>query len=289
MNTSWMSPKIIAGIATALLIVSLIGFMNMYTVNTSLQGNLKDQKLRSESLLSEKLLLEKDIEKFRNDLNSLKGSNAALDKALASAAANLSAKESEYKKLQQQNSSLKNYKKQHDALVTMRRELQETIDGLTGSLVRLQMENKDLSGTIANLEKRNIYLQQELNKAMIASLDQPRIETVKGRKERLTVVARKTSKMKVNVDIPADLKEVSFRIKDSAGKVLSTDEGTIASRVIEDFSTLAASGENSMELAKPTKRIEMVYNANRKLQPGIYTVEILSENHYVGSMQVKLK
>jgi DNA repair exonuclease SbcCD ATPase subunit len=289
MNTSWKSPKVIAGVATVLVVISMVGIMNMYRVNTSLQGDLNSQRLRSESLLSEKLLLEKDLDKFRTEMDALKGVNADLDKAIAVAASNLRAKEEEYKKLQQQSASYKNYKKQYEGLVSLRKELEQSIENLTGALARLEMEKRELRDAVANLEQRNSYLQMELQRALLASVDQPRIETLRGRKEKLTVVARRTKKMKVNVEVPSDLREVSFRIRNDKGQILSSEDGTIASRVIDDGSVTVASADGSTELAKPVRKMEMVYHASKKLEPGIYTVEILSENLYVGSMQVKLK
>lgn len=286
MNTVWTSPKLIAGVATGLFFASLIGFLNLYKVNSSLEGSLTDQKLKSEALLSEKLQLEKSLEKFRADLTSLKGLNSNLDKELGSAVTRLNEREAAYRKLQGQNASLANYKKQYEAMVALKRELEETIGGLNTTLAKMQREQQDLSNTIASLEKRNQFLQQQVNRSIIASLDQPRIETVKGKKERLTVKARKTQKMKVNVDIPADLNDLSFRVKNPDGQILGPDDGTIASRITEDTSLTA--GESTTN-AKPVKRVEMEFSPTRRLAPGTYTVEILNDNKYIGSMQVSLR
>jgi hypothetical protein len=286
MNTDWKNPKLLAGVATALFFVSLIGFLNVYKINSSLEGNLKDQKLKSEVLLSEKLQLEKNLDKFRGDLNALKGLNADLDKELAATMVRLDTREAAYRKLQSQNTSLAGYKKQHETMVALKRELEETISGLNATLTKMQREQSDFTNTIAALEQRNQFLQQELNRSLIASLDQPRIETLKGKKERLTVMARKTKKMKVNVEIPADLNAVTFRVKNPDGLILNENDGTIASRIVEDPSLLA---DGAAVNGKPVKKIEMEFNPSRKLAPGIYTIEILNDNEYVGSMQVSLR
>jgi hypothetical protein len=74
--------KAIAAGAVVMLIVSLICTVLLYWSNKSLTGNLNKERLKSELMLSEKLELQKEIEKFKNQIISLSDQNTEIDKIL---------------------------------------------------------------------------------------------------------------------------------------------------------------------------------------------------------------
>lgn len=74
--------KAIAAGAVVMLIVSLICTGLLYRSNKSLIGNLNKERLKSELMLSEKLELQKEIEKFKHQIISLSGQNTEIDKIL---------------------------------------------------------------------------------------------------------------------------------------------------------------------------------------------------------------
>ena len=62
---TFKSSKAVALVSTALMVASIFWLMNAKSVNTTLEAGLQNEKLKSEQLLSEKLHLEKEIEKFK--------------------------------------------------------------------------------------------------------------------------------------------------------------------------------------------------------------------------------
>ena len=63
---------------------------------------------------------------------------------------------------------------------------------------------------------------------MFAAVDQTQIQAVKRKSEKLTVRANRTKKLIANFEVPADLKNLTFRIVDPKGNMLSQKDGTIA-------------------------------------------------------------
>src|SRR5687768_4008294 len=92
-------PKAIAALTTTLLVASLFWLMNTKSVNSSLEAGLQKEKLNSETLLSEKLLLDKEIQKMKDQLFSLKGENLELDNLVRRTFAKLDEQESDYKRM----------------------------------------------------------------------------------------------------------------------------------------------------------------------------------------------
>src|SRR5690349_19757623 len=124
MMTTVRNPKVIAIVATALCMGSLIWLLSTRGVYSVLETSLEQERLKSESLLSEKLLLEKDVEKMRGQLSSLKGINDNLDEAVRKAEEKFVEREAELGKLKKQNATLSEIRKQREALLRVQRELE---------------------------------------------------------------------------------------------------------------------------------------------------------------------
>ena len=282
------NPKAIAIAATALCMASLLWLMSTQSVNRALEINLQNEKLRSEALLSEKLLLEKDMEKMRTQLTSLRGINNDLDEVVRKTEMRMTSQGSELAKLKKQNASLAQIRKQREDLLVLQTNLQNELAALRASYADLEVTNAALSNTIAQLQEQNRLLSQDLNQAMFASMDRTQVEAVKGKKEKLTVRARKTQKLIANFDVPASLRNISFRITDQQGKVFADKHGVIVSRTsVSDANVLASTGEGPA--GSGLQKVQMEYIPKQKLQSGVYTVEILNDNLYVGSLNVKLR
>jgi chromosome segregation ATPase len=262
--------------------------MNTKRVNGSLEAGLQDQKLKSEALLSEKLLLEKDIQKFKDQLFKLKDENADLDNLVKSTSAKLKNQESEYNRMKRENASLAQIKKQRQDLQALKSQLENELTSLRASYAALETKNTELNNTVAALQERNKILTDDLNRAMFAAVDQSQIQAVNGKSEKLTVRAKRTRKLIANFEVPANLKSLSFRITDSKGNVLTSEEGNIAFSAVPSEKNLIASSDSETQGNK-LQKVEMVYIPKEKLKTGVYTVEILNENLYVGSLKVKLK
>src|SRR5688500_16874200 len=97
--TRLTNPKTLAAIATVLCVASIFWLATIKSVNTSLESSLEREKLQSEALLSEKLLLEKDLERLRSQLSALKSTNSDLDILVRTIESKYLEQEGELKKL----------------------------------------------------------------------------------------------------------------------------------------------------------------------------------------------
>jgi len=281
-------PKAIALVATVLMIASVLWLMSVKQVNSTLSNNLDEERLRSESLLSEKLLLEKDIEKMKERILDMRDKSYSLDQLAKNATLKLDAQEAEFKKLKKENITLAEVKKQRKQLEELHRELEAELEGLKISHADLEAKNAELSNTIVALTERNSILEQDLNRAMIASVDQSQVEAVKGRNNRLTIKARRADQLIANFEVPASLKNLSFRIIDPKGNALSQKEGDFATSIKQSSNNFFASAEAGTQ-EKSLQTVEMKYTPNGRLRTGVYTVEILNDNLYVSSLKIKLR
>jgi predicted RNase H-like nuclease (RuvC/YqgF family) len=282
------NPKALALVATVLCMASILWLMNTKSVNSALETNLQNEKLKSEALLSEKLLIEKDMEKMRGQLSSLKGINNELDDVVKRTEARMASQESELKKLKQQNFSLAQIKKQREELLRLQTDLENQLVALRASYADMETKNTMLSNTIAQLQEQNKLLSQDLNRAMFASMDHTQVQAVKGKKERLTIKAKRTGKLIANFEVPASLRNITFRVLDENGKVFTDKQGTIVSKTSVSHENAIASTDEAAA-GSALQKVHMEYIPKQKMRSGIYTVEILNDNLYVGSLNVKLR
>ena len=280
--------KAIAVVSTALMMGSICWLLNTQRVNGSLEAGLQKEKLRSESLLSEKLLLEKDIQKLKDDLFSLKGRNLELDNLVRNTSAKLEAREADYNRIKKETADLALLRKQRQELIALKSELENELQSMKISYAHMEARNNDLLATVASLEERNRILASDLTRAMVAAVDGAQIEALKGKQDRLTVKARRARKLKASFEVPQELTNLSFRITDSNGHVHSQKDGnvTFTSEPTED--RFMVSADPAMQSPR-IQKVAMVYEPDEKMKPGIYTVEIMNDNLYVGSLKVKLK
>ncbi len=79
MKSRIIQQKLILAIAVVLLVASMTITVVYHQSNKTLKSELKEERLKSESLLSEKLALAKELEKFKIDIREWMGKNPKTD------------------------------------------------------------------------------------------------------------------------------------------------------------------------------------------------------------------
>jgi DNA repair exonuclease SbcCD ATPase subunit len=259
--------------------------------NRSLKNHLQKEKIRSETLLSEKLNLEKSIDAFKKDLALLKGKNAELDKVVKETSNKLSKKESEIRKLMAENASLSELKKKNEELETLRKKLEEEIANLNLNMDKLMAENKQFSEQVASIKTENETLaaHNALLEAMLA--DNYRIEALKGKHDKLTVAARRTNRLMVSFDMPSEVgNEIFFKIITPDGKELSSrNDNAAVIKFYDEYKNILASLTGAASGDQKARRAELIYKPDHKLIKGIYRFNIYDGKDYMGSIQLRLK
>lgn len=287
MKTTDRRNKIIAATSTALFFVALIAMMIIHDSNRSLEEMLNGAKLKNETVLSEKLALEKEINDYKKQLAALQGKNKELDKFLATANADLAKKESQLKVAGKNTSNTKELAN----LRKMRSDLENQVSALVAQIASLEGANSDLTQQIASLTNKNQDLKSSNDLMKAFAANNYRMETSRGKSEKLTVVARKTKKLKMGFDLPQNVVEnVQFKITMPDGSVIDKEEDGLTATLldIEDGSDLMVSLEPMGDF-EVTRRIEMKYEPKKKLSKGVYTIDIYNGDTYIVSCQVKLR
>jgi hypothetical protein len=172
-------------------------------------------------------------------------------------------------------------------MVALRSQLENELQALKLTNTELERTNREMNVTIASLQDRNRLLSEDLSRAMLAAVDQSQVQASKGKNERLTVRAKKTKKLAATFEVAANLKNLSFKIIDPKRNLVS-DASTIAYSSALAEANLTASASEQIVTGN-LQKIELTFTPQKKLSPGVYTIEILNENLYVGSLRVKLR
>jgi len=290
MKTRINRAKILAVSATILFIISLAGYAYMHKSNKSTQANLNELKLQSENLLSEKLLLDKMIDKNNKHISTLNEKNGDLNKMLAASNTKLRQKEAEIQKLQVENQKTRELEKQLAEIRKTNREMESQMAELKRNINNLEDEKNSLNAAYATLHAENKQLIE--NAAILSRLaaDNFLVETFKGKKDKLTVSAKKTKKLTVEFDVPQSITAtINFKVTTPQGNTFTSADGRITYIVMENEAVLYASVSPLSGELEASKRVEMVYKPKEKLTAGIYKIEIFNNSTKLGSCQVKLK
>jgi hypothetical protein len=291
MNSRINKERVIAATATILLVLSLIGTGWYYRSSNSLKSGLDDEKLKSESLLSEKLALAKEAEKLKNDILLWQGKSAESDKMLADAMDKITNMEKTINGLRKENATVTSLKKELSDLKQLRKDLEAQIASLDQQNQQKAQEIEDMTAELNSLRSKQNELNEDIKALQANVTDDFRLETTKGKKNaKLTVKAAKTKKLTVSFEIPQNMSDdVKFSIVTPTGKKINSDDKSLTYNFIDDGRNLTASLSPYSGEFEISRRIEMTYTPDKKLEPGIYKIKILHKDANVGNCQIKLK
>ena len=291
MKTKIKKEQLIAGILTLLFIASLITTLLVFNSNLSLKSGLNDQKLVSESLLSEKLALEKEIMKIKNEMSSLKGKNVELDHIIAGMSQQLSEKERHIAMLNREMVTVKDLTRQVKDLLQLRSDLEKQVTFIKESNDKLLAENEILHKTIFDLELENAELAQDMQWLQNNNADNFQVVTTKGKKNNsLTIKASKASKISVDFDVPMEFANgISFTIITPDGKKITDANKSLSWKYGDNSRVLTADLNGAIGDVEVTRSVTMTYSPGEKLVKGTYQIEVLNNGRHIGSCRMRLK
>lgn len=264
--------RIASIILAVLLVASLIwGFMEKESKNL-VRADLDKERLRNESLLSEKLSVEKERDKARQSVQENEQKVKDLSLEIESIRRKLQDNSTALRRALNENSSSK--KKYADLLAT-RTQLENELASLTSERDNLKKQGQQSQEELAKLKGQNQKLEEDLRLARLTHYDKPRVEATRGTTDKLVVKARRVQKLKATLAVNAAAEDLKFTVIDPKGVTLTESDGSVASRV------LGTSGE--------TKQVEITFAPKKKLQAGMYQIEVVSGASHVASLQVSLR
>lgn len=286
--------KIIAVVASIVLLLAVVTSAYFISTNSSLKSGLNSEKLRNESLLSEKLALEKEIMKFKNEIDLLNGKNTQTDKLLTDAHMKLSENGKAIARLNTENATVKSLKKQIAEIKAMKEDLMHQVSELNSKNLALAAENQQLQKSLASmqLERNDLLKQMDLAHAeSIQKADNYQVDTYRNIKREIqTVKAKRMKMMSVFIDVPKELTTgVSFTITTPDGKVINEKDKSISWKVLNNEATLTASLNPSDDHLVVTQQIKLTFAPTSKMKPGIYKIGILNNSKNIGNCRIRLQ
>lgn len=285
--------KAVAAGVTATLFASMLTIGVMYRNNSLLNEDFKAEKVRTESLASEKASLKGEMDKLKRELASFTTTNKELEKAIKEARYKVVAKEAEISRMSKENAaSLQKLRKENEAVKQIRQELLAQLEGMKKNNTQLEAEVAELNKTIAALRKENESLYARANEQSLMAYNF-RVETVKKRKDKISVRAKKIDKVKVSFDVNSSNKLAGdLYIKLSSDKASNMPgETLLAYEEMEEAGSdeLWASTETVVISTDEYKRYSITFDPKDKMDGGIYYIQVYSGNSYLGSSQFKLR
>jgi hypothetical protein len=291
MKDTLKTVKLLNNVFAGLFLLGIIGLISFSVSNKSKKKELNKEKLINETILSEKLLLDKHIDRYKNENQSLKNRNNELDTLLFNSYIEITQKNWQINNIQQDN------RNNVRSLELKLKESRKQIVDLNKKNDSLIMANNIWTREKNDLNKKNISLQNQINNLndRIKDLytvvaDNYRIETKKTKKNMLTIEAKKTTIIQFGFDIPENINtDIKLRIINPKGYDISGSESGISYMIVDNPNNLTASISPEINNIARPNRIEMTFKPKEKLQFGIYKIEILNKDGLIGSCQFRLK
>ncbi|HEY9045188.1 MAG TPA: hypothetical protein VIN08_04800 [Ohtaekwangia sp.] len=280
--------SILAAVAILLLIATGMYLTVVLGQKARLEDDIKDEKLTAESLLSQKLSLDKEIVKLQAEIVSLEEGNFGLNKTLNTTLYKLESTQKELSKAQQQGASAAQLKNKYQLLVASAKELEQQLAYYKNTVQELRTSHQDFESLVSFLQQENRDLANQLNMERLASLRGTSSEFLT-RKGKLTVRARHAKTFIVEAEVPAGITNVSFVITNPSGTILTEHSGQLSIKPLTEQIPLASSASSGTVVLPAQQTIQMRYTSQVKLIPGIYTIEMLTESRSIGKVKMKLR
>lgn len=275
--------KIIVGSFLALLGLCLVWAIVAQQSKLSLQKKVNEEELKSEALLNEKLLAQKALDQSNSEHAKLK---AKLHATIEQQNKSITTQTRENRQIKK---SLRRIEEELKAETEIKRRLQAELDSQNVYNSSMNSTMRDLSDSLSFFKDQNAYLKNELDDAIMQSIDQTLVSGLKKHKSKVTSKARAAKKLIANVKVPASLTDLNFTLQGPDGKIIPNAMSAIASRVLPNSENAVASANNGEYHSSASQLIEISYVPTSRLKAGTYTFKIFNNEKYIGSMMVELR
>jgi len=259
--------------------------------NSKNKRNLNEEKLKNESLASQKLQVSQELDKAKNDITSLTTEKETTEKAMAKTESNLAEVEKRIGSLSKENSSLI---KDRNELA----QLQKTKADLDNAYEDLRLKHETALSKIRDLENSAIVLDTDkknlsgdLAKSEMYRTDNIEIYGSRGnKKDKLTFCASRTKKINLNFDVPQNLTEtISFKIITPSNTTITPEDKSLTWTFGQDTQNLTASLSSLTGEFDLSRKVVLTYTPKEKLKGGEYKIQILSNDKNIGNCRLLLK
>lgn len=285
-------PNITAIIAMLLFIGILIYLTIVLGRNERVKDDLREEKLQSELLLSEKLLEQKKNVQLLADNKERERITKKLNEELQAVRALVSQKDLELKKVK---SGVKDrvISKQQGEIKLLREKIVRDSIKNEDSLTKFKKYAGHLESLV--LEKKNEtegYL-DEIERLKRLQIYNTQVESIR-KNQKLTFKASKTKVLRAVFEVSALTQNLSFKIFNPDNKELpANNTNTIikSTDIANGSSAMASMVSPDIQLnsIEARRKVEVIYTAKEKLTPGIYTIALLSNEELIDHIYLRLE
>jgi len=282
--------KVYAGGITILLFSAIAGLFVYQDSLTKLTDSVDSERIKNEQMLSQKLILEKEIESMSEEISRISGKNFNLDSRLKNALASIEERDFRIKSMIGENTKSKNSLNELATLRLVKADLQQEIARLTSSFEIATSENSSLRIKIRDLEEENQGLKADIVSLHQVTVNNSMVEATKSKPTRLTVKANKTKRVRVGFDLPEDMVgDLYFQMLTPSGRTVTSNHSKISLVEGNLGEELTASLNGYASASSNKKHVQMVYEPSEKLESGIYRIDVYSGGNYLGTTRIHLK
>jgi hypothetical protein len=281
-------------IYSGVVIITILLITTLFVIFSNAQktGNLNVEKLRNESLLSEKLIAEKGLNKMKTELSSVKKKNNDYEKLLSEAELKLEEKDKKISSLLKETISLNNkFKKDIDDLQNKIAEPDIEYADLKLNYERLLTEDKNLKSSLDEMRLENVAFALQLDKEQLYQSDNFLVTAIRGKNaERIVIFASRAKKLNMTFDVPQSLTEsISFKIITPSGTTINPDDKSLSWFVTMDSRNFTSSLSPLTGEFEQSRQVVLNYTPKEKLLIGEYKIQIICDGTIFGNCRIRLK
>lgn len=295
METNKNSGKRTTAIIISLFILSLLGNVMFFGKQSGLKSERNRAVLRMDSLLSVKLLVDKELDQAKTEIDSYKGKNSELDKTLVDMDSKLSASKTQVEKLVNDNASVNVLRKKLKESQKLRDECQKVVNDYIKDNEKLQAQNSMINQSNNKLSQELADLKEKLELAKnLKAYDMMIVNfRVSGKSSNPTVKARKVNRISATFDLAenpiadAGFKEVYMIVYNPKGEIVGPQNKKFTKK--SDNQEKMYSTSKPLEYKNQEVKTTINFDTNEKLVKGKYKVEIYIDGAYSGKKEFVLR
>lgn len=271
----------------------LVGAGALFVHNRGMLDDLRAERVSSESIIHERNFALQEIRIVKNKLRASDELNQARIDSLADLSSQLVKALKTNKSLQQKVKEAEEQQSTVSAFQTLKFEQDQAFQQLEKRSGDLQSQNQHLKHNLLSVEQENSRLSTQLdeyvNKAILFDVEARRSLTGK-----LTVHARNTRAIHVEFTIAKGTLEPNSKLYVTLtdiqqGKGIPGKELPITLSLDGENMTIQPAALAKWEGKGAADRMELGFELDKKLQKGIYQVDVYSDSRYLGGSRLRLQ
>jgi hypothetical protein len=288
-------------IAIGILLLSIIGNGIFLTMQSGYKSEKDKALLSKDSLLSVKLLVDKELNKAKNDLKECEGKNDQLDASRIILNNQIQEKTLQVEKLVKDNASVNTLRKKLKEVQKLRDECENLVNNYIAETNKLEADNKTLKQSFNKLVQENEDIKNKLEWAKTLKAYEIEVQGYKVTKSkqqpairaRATIRARKTNRIAVSFTLAEN------RVVESGSKnfnlVVYYGQKKVLGKGNEKFTNKKTNAQQvysaimPIEFKNDEQKITLNFDTQDKLIKGKYSVEIYSDGNLSGTKEFELR